>query len=123
VHELALSQQVASIVSRAATGRVVRSVQVEVGALRQVVPDALASAWQFVIAGTGLARAELQISPTPAVVACQACAAHSQLGPELGFHCRSCGSQQTTVVSGEEFRVLSIDVEQPVQPAAHEPLQ
>ncbi len=110
MHELALSQQVASIVLRAADGRKVRAVQVEIGALRQVVPEAMHSAWGFVVAGTVLDGAELEITATPAVLECTDCQAKSVLKEELGFHCRSCGSMATKVISGEEFRVLSIDV-------------
>lgn len=111
MHEVALCSQLARAVGRAANGRTVVLVEVEVGALRQVVPEALQHAWGFVVRGTALDRAQLRLSLLPAVLACQECGARSTLGPELGFDCRGCGSPATTVVSGEEFRLVAIDVD------------
>lgn len=108
-----MARQVATIAERAAAGARVRTVQVEVGALRQVVPDALSAAWRFVVLGTALDDAELQITATPAVLQCLDCDECSTIGSELGFYCRACDSPQTRVISGEEFRVLSIDVGAP----------
>lgn len=110
MHELALSQQVAGIVARAAAGRTVRLVEVEVGALRQVVPTALSSAWAFVVAQTPLATARLQITASPAVLTCPDCGQESRFTTELGFCCRVCGSTEVQVTSGDQFRVLAIEV-------------
>lgn len=48
MHEVALSRQLARIVSRNAAGREVLEVELEVGHLRQVVPEALHFAWSAV---------------------------------------------------------------------------
>lgn len=111
MHEVALSRQLAAAVSRAAGSRRVRTVAVAVGELRQVVPDALTHAWGFVVRDTALAGAELQLRRVPAVIECAACATRRTLGPELGFDCRACGSPDTRVISGEEFVLTAIEVE------------
>lgn len=113
MHELALAQQVARIAARAAAGRRVRAVHVEVGHLRQVVPEALRHAWVATVNRTPLAAAELRVASVPAVVRCGACDAETTLAEVPRFDCGSCGSRHTRVVRGEEFRVTAIDVDDP----------
>ncbi|WP_308534588.1 hydrogenase maturation nickel metallochaperone HypA [uncultured Mobiluncus sp.] len=110
MHEVALSQQLARVVARGAAGREVLSVQVEVGHLRQVVPEALRFAWSAVRKNTLRGPAELQITEIPAVVVCRECQAKTQLGEYLDFRCAQCSSRDVQTISGEEFRVVSIDV-------------
>ncbi|MDY6077495.1 hydrogenase maturation nickel metallochaperone HypA [Mobiluncus sp.] len=110
MHEVALSQQLARVVARGAAGREVLSVQVEVGHLRQVVPEALRFAWSAVRKSTLRGPAELHITEIPAVVVCRECQAKTQLGEYLDFRCGQCSSREVQTISGEEFRVVSIDV-------------
>lgn len=107
---MSLAQALARAVGRAAGTRPVTAVFVDVGALRQVIPEALDSAWTFVVRGTALAGAALHTRAVPAVLACDDCGATTKLGPELGFRCPSCGSAATHLVSGEEFTLTAIDV-------------
>nr|NLI51080.1 hydrogenase maturation nickel metallochaperone HypA [Propionibacterium sp.] len=120
MHEVALSRQIARIVERAAAGRRVTRVEVEVGQLRQVVPEALRYAWTFVVAGTPLASAGLVVTAVPATVRCAACGAEATLDAEVRFDCGACGAPGATLVRGEEFRVCTIDVDGPGTPASGE---
>lgn len=110
MHELSLCQQLAAVVRRAATGLRVLKVEVEVGELRQVVPEALAYAWDFVIRGSDLAGAELSIRSVAALLACRECGAQTTWERGAAFGCRQCGSAQTAVIAGEEFRVVALEV-------------
>jgi hydrogenase nickel incorporation protein HypA/HybF len=110
LHEVSLCRSLASAVSRAARGRQVEAIHVDVGQLRQVVPEAMLHAWTFVVRDTALHGAQLRLNSIPAVLACQDCETRSELGPELGFACHSCGSSHTQLVSGEEFTLTAIDV-------------
>lgn len=114
MHEVSLCRSLASAVGRAAGTRHVTDVFVDVGALRQVVPDALSFAWTFVVRGTALDGAELHLNAIPAVLECDACGRRAELGPELGFSCPSCRSPETHLASGEEFTLTAIDVADPV---------
>lgn len=109
MHEVALSTQLAQVVARAAAGRTVRQVRIEVGALRQVVPETLAYAWRFVIQGTPLQTAHLHIIPVPLQLQCETGHLTNVTG-ELDFSCSLCDAP-TRIVSGEEFRVIDIDVD------------
>jgi hydrogenase nickel incorporation protein HypA/HybF len=111
MHELSIADGVFGIVSRHANGRRVERVELRVGHLRQVVPDALEFAWQLVTKGTALDGAELLIEEVPATVRCQACGVESTLDgfPAL---CAACGSASVEVTGGDELLVDAMELEE-----------
>ena len=114
MHEVALSMQLARIVTKAADNRKVLVVRLEVGALRQVVPDTLAHAWRFVVKDTDLGGSRLDVDWKPVVLECPA--GHvAELPEPWGFDCRICG-EPAKVVGGEEFRVLDIELGPTTEP-------
>lgn len=115
VHEVALATQLSRVVGRAAAGRRVAQVNIEVGALRQVVPDSLTYAWIFVIRGTELDGAKLHVDWIPAEIECAA-GHRTRVDGEryLDLRCPNCPDGKNTatrVVAGEEFRVIDLEVE------------
>ncbi len=110
MHELSLSRQIAAIVERAADGRPVREVELDVGHLRQVVPETLEYCWGLVVGGGPLDGAALRIRRIEAVVACRECGASTTLRGIPMIRCGTCGAAAVDVVSGEEFLVRSIEV-------------
>lgn len=111
VHEVALATQLSRVVARAAGGRRVAAVNIEVGALRQVVPDSLAYAWTFVIKNTSLDGARLNVDWLDAEIECAA-GHRSRVNASayLDLRCPQC-EEPTRVVSGEQFRVVDIEVD------------
>lgn len=107
MHEVALSTQLARAVSRAAKGAKVYSVRMQIGALRQVVPETLKYAWGFVIKDTELAGATLDIHWVPLSVTCPN--GHETQLDYLDFTCPECG-QPAEVTAGNEFTILDIEV-------------
>ena len=112
VHELAICSAIAQIVERTAAGRRVACVRVDIGHLRQVVPDALSHSWEMVVFATPLEGAALEIRDVPAVIECRACGERSEL-TEPVFRCMACGSAETDVLTGNEMLVTSVDVARP----------
>ncbi len=110
MHEVSLCRQLASAVLRAVGEREVQEVHIDVGALRQVVPEAMEFAWPIVVRGTALDGARLLMRELPAIITCDECGVQTRLGAELGFDCPACGSSTTRVTSGEEFVLRSVDV-------------
>jgi hydrogenase nickel incorporation protein HypA/HybF len=110
MHELAIADAVVGIVSRHAGGRRVTAVELEVGQLRQVVPDALAFAFGLVAEGTCAEGAELALEVVPVAVACRGCGAQTQQAA-FPLACGACGSDDVDVVRGEELRVTCVEVE------------
>lgn len=111
MHELALADAIVTIADEHARGRRVARVELQVGRLRQVVPDALTFAFELVAEGTAAEGAELALDDVSVVVECRACGAESE--PEsLPLACVRCGSLETEVVRGEEFTVTALELEE-----------
>ncbi len=110
MHELSLCQAIAGVVKPHAAGRRVDVVRVQVGALRQVVPESLSFCWTLVREHEDMAEAELELELVPAEVACRGCGAQSQIASRFSVACPQCLSADVSVVRGEEFLVTSVDV-------------
>ena len=95
-----------------AAGRRVLRVEVQVGHLRQVVPDAMAFAWEMLTTATDLDGAELDIEHVPATVACAACGTVTALTAPV-MVCGSCASGDVELRSGDELILVSLEVEAP----------
>jgi hydrogenase nickel incorporation protein HypA/HybF len=109
MHELSICNAIASTAAKHAEGRPVSQVTVQIGHLRQVVPDALQFSWEIVSSTTELKDAELVIEQVAAVVACSECGARTTLDMPI-MTCSSCGGFDVTLLSGEELLVVSIDL-------------
>lgn len=130
MHELSLSSAIVETALRHADGRPVRSVQMRVGRLRQVVPESLVFYFGIVSRDTGCDGAELELELVDALLRCgcgrewdpaprPAEGAEDLLMPPM-FRCPQCGESGAEVARGEEFEVESIVVEEsaPAAPAA-----
>ncbi len=109
MHELSICSAIAKIAHRAAAGRPVERVRVDVGHLRQVVPDTLRYSWEMVVFGTPLDGVPLEVREIRAVIECRQCGAHTTLDDPI-FRCGACDSPETNVVSGNELLVTSLDL-------------
>ncbi|HVE25710.1 MAG TPA: hydrogenase maturation nickel metallochaperone HypA [Sporichthya sp.] len=110
MHELSLCRTIFTIVERTAAGRQVETIHVQVGRLRQVVPDTLRYCWGLLSESTPLAGSVLEVESMPAVVACSRCQAHTHLTDALLVVCGDCGAVDVEVVSGEEFLLTTLDL-------------
>jgi hydrogenase nickel incorporation protein HypA/HybF len=111
MHELAIAQALLDIAEAAARGRRVTVVEVRVGHLRQVVPDALTFSFELVAHGTVVEGAQLVLEEVPPAGRCRSCAAEGALDA-LPLRCRSCGSWDVEVTRGEELVVDTIEIEE-----------
>lgn len=110
MHELSLCQAIAGVVKPHAAGRRVDVVRLQVGALRQVVPETLSFCWTIVREHEDMPDAELVLELVPAQVRCRGCGKQSQIESRWSVLCPQCGSADVEVVAGEEFLVTSVDV-------------
>lgn len=111
MHELSIAESVVAVAVRHAAGRRVTRVELKVGRLRQVVPDALRFAFELVAEGTEVAGAELAIEEVPARGICRACATETTM-TAFPLQCRGCGSLDVEIVSGEELLVDALECEE-----------
>jgi hydrogenase nickel incorporation protein HypA/HybF len=111
MHELAIADCVVDIAIRHARGRRVTRVELRVGHLRQVVPDALSFAFDLVAQDTVVEDAELVIEEVPATVHCSKCGTDAML-TAFPACCPSCGTLDVDVTGGEELLVDSLELEE-----------
>ena len=109
MHELSLCRAIGGIVERHADGRRVTVVHLDVGALRQVVPDSLTFCWGLANAGTPWEESELEVRLVPARLDCLDCGTTTELD-EPFLVCGRCGSAAVTIASGDELLVTSLDL-------------
>jgi hydrogenase nickel incorporation protein HypA/HybF len=108
VHELSICAAIAAIVTEHADGRPVDRVRIDVGALRQIVPDTLTYSWEVIVDSSPLAGSVLEVNEIPAVLWCSECGASTEIHVPV-FRC-PCGSTATEVVSGRELLVMSLEL-------------
>lgn len=110
MHELALAEAILTIATAHADGGRITAVELRVGQLRQVVPDALRFNFELAAQGTSAAGAELAIEEVPATGRCRACGAIAQL-PGFPLRCPGCGGLDVELTGGEELLVSALEVE------------
>jgi hydrogenase nickel incorporation protein HypA/HybF len=112
MHELSIADALLEIALRhAGGGRRIESVEVKVGYLRQVVPDALTFAFSLVADGTAAEGAELMIEEVPAAGVCRGCGTHSEWHA-FPLACRACGGADVEILRGEELLVDALTMEE-----------
>ena len=109
MHELSLSSAILETAVRHADGRQVKTVELTVGVLRQVVPKSLEFYWDIVTRDTVCEGSRLKISVVEAVVSCNDCGTEWTLDDPI-FACPSCKSTSVEVLEGSEFMVESLDI-------------
>ncbi|BBZ74942.1 hydrogenase expression protein HupH [Mycolicibacterium anyangense] len=110
MHELSLCQAIAGVVRPYAKDRHIDVVHVQIGALRQVVPESLSFCWSMVREHESMPEAELALEFVTAAVGCRECGRQSEITSRWSVSCPECGSADVEVLRGEEFLVTSLDV-------------
>jgi len=111
MHEMSLCEAIASSVAKLAEDATVTSVSIRVGHFRQVVPDALEFCWEMLTEGSNLGGSKLLIEQVPAVIECEVCGVETALDMPI-LMCAACDSDKVKLISGEELRIDSFDIEE-----------
>ncbi|WP_131767131.1 hydrogenase maturation nickel metallochaperone HypA [Candidatus Protofrankia californiensis] len=109
MHELSICRAIAGIVAEHAGDRPVQTVYIQIGQLRQIVPDTLVHCWSLVSEGTALDGSQLRIESVPAQIRCTDCG-HMQTLTVPVLLCGQCGGRSVSVVRGEEFLITSLEL-------------
>jgi hydrogenase nickel incorporation protein HypA/HybF len=111
MHELSLSSAIVNTAVKHADGRPVRTVNLRVGRLRQVIPETLQFYFEFVARGSLCEGATLSQSTIDARLRCRPCALEWDV--EIpAFRCPGCGGSDVEIAAGNELEVESIEVEE-----------
>lgn len=110
MHEMSITEGIIEICQQHAAGKKVISLDVEIGILSSVVPEAVEFCFEACSTGTLLEGAVLNIIRVPGVGRCMECSGEAAID-SLYAPCGSCGSYRLQIISGEEMRVREIEVE------------
>ena len=113
MHELAICQSLMDQVEAIALERnavCVTSIVIAMGPLSGVEAQLLKNAYPVASAGTVAEHAELIIETLPVRVKCSLCGSESDALPNK-LICKQCGDWRTTLVSGDELMLMSVELE------------
>jgi hydrogenase nickel incorporation protein HypA/HybF len=116
MHELSVASAVLDTALRHAEDRRILAVSLQVGHLRQVIPDSLAFYWDIVSRDTPAEGARLDLVVVPARLRCNGCSDEWDMEGTPEFRCPRCTVSQVEVIAGNELEVDSIEVEEEERP-------
>jgi hydrogenase nickel incorporation protein HypA/HybF len=114
MHEASVAAGILDIVQQnvlAGDARRVRAVRVRVGEMAGVVPDSLGFCFGAIVAGTDYSSAFLEIDRVPARGVCGDCGHAAAIASLPPFTCPSCGSPFITVTSGDDLKVVDVELD------------
>lgn len=120
MHELAVCQALMNQVESIAAERNARSVvtiTIGMGPLSGVEAQLLKHAYPVASAGTIAEGAVLVIQELPVRIRCNRCGCESEASPNK-LLCAECGEWHTTLISGDEMMLMSVELERSDTPAA-----
>jgi hydrogenase nickel incorporation protein HypA/HybF len=113
MHELAITQQILNLAlhhAREAEAFKVTDLHLQIGALSTIVDDSVQFYWDIISKDSLCQGAMLHFQRIPAQFHCHTCDQDYTLVNELTA-CPYCGGIQVKIVAGQEFQLMSIDVE------------
>jgi len=118
MHEFSIAEALAvQVRAHAPAGERVREVELRVGALRGLEPEALRMCWQAVTFDTPLAGSVLAIEQLPWSITCSDCGRHWT--SDVPFVSCECGNETPTPSGTDELDLLALVVDD-TPPAAEE---
>ena len=108
MHELSVMRNVVDIACEHAGGRPVRRLQLAVGRLSCVMPQALRFCFESIRQDTVLAQARLEIQEIEGLARCQACGSEFAM-PLSGARC-DCGHLEFELIRGNELKLVELEL-------------
>jgi len=86
----------------------VNEVEIEAGAIRQIIPEIMITAWESITVDTIADGSVLKITVAPAIAKCRQCT--KQFEPEVdNYLCPKCLKADVDIISGNDIMLKSID--------------
>jgi len=117
LHEMSLMSEVFEIINQTVETnniRQVKKVNLQVGRLANVAPDSLSFIFGILAQGTKCQGACLMVEEMPVTANCLTCDQEFH-GEGFPLICPACGSRETYITGGTEFRVASLEVDEEVK--------
>ena len=113
MHEVFIANELLELVRTIAADHAVRrvnAVHVDLGAMDQVSPEALRTAFAMAAAGTVAAQAQLHLAEVPVQARCRQCA--TRFAPALGdYACPGCGQADVQILEGGGIVLRTLECE------------
>ena len=111
MHEFSIAEALlAQVLKHAPAGARVSDVEIRVGALRGLEPEALQMSWQAVTLGSAIEGALLTVDRLPWTITCSECGRRwESLVP---FVSCECGNETPAPVGGDELDLISMTVDE-----------
>ncbi len=113
MHELSVTESILEISlrhARDANAKRITNLYLVIGQLASIVDDSVQFYWDIISKDTIAEGARLQFRRLPASLICLECN-HQYTPGKDGFSCPQCKGERIKVVSGEEFFMEAIDIE------------
>lgn len=116
MHELPFAKSIFKMVEKTAlenNAKHVFLISLEVGELRDFVPDLVQKYWEYICRGTICEGSKIVMTMIPITARCSECEAvySIRLGHLQEAKCPDCGCDSGTLVSGRELRIMNIEIE------------
>lgn len=114
MHELSITQNILEIALRhggKAQAKKISGIQLVIGQLSSVIDDSVQFYWDMIAEGTLAEGAQLRFKRIPAQLKCENCGhLYTLVGNQLDV-CPACDSAEVKIISGKEFQLESIEIE------------
>lgn len=119
MHELSVALRIRDVLEAELAGDdddlVAESVRVQVGALTNIVPEALEFAWPHAVADSDrLGSSRIEIDWVETSLRCRGCSATHETPNLLSLRCPVCRSGEVEIVGGDELEIIDVAVRQRV---------
>ena len=114
MHELSITQSILEIALRhgeQAKATKISRLNLTIGQLSSVIDDSVQFYWEMISEGTPAEGAQLNFRRIPAQLECQECGQTYMLEGNKLDACPSCESIRVHVLTGNEFRLDSIEID------------
>lgn len=115
MHEMPIAMEIVnqSVAAAEAHGATrIEEIEVEIGRMRQVVPEALQLAFEACRAGTLAELSRLVMTEVPIAARCQPCGHEFEPDIDL-FLCPACGEADVAIVRGNDMILKSLTCQTP----------
>lgn len=115
MHELPFAKSIfKSVISKAEANqaKAVTLTVIEVGVLRDFVPEIVQKYWNYVTKGSIAEGSVIEMREIPATVECKECQTVYEIDVQhlIASHCPKCGCQSGKMLTGRELRIIGIEI-------------
>ncbi|MBQ8526473.1 MAG: hydrogenase maturation nickel metallochaperone HypA [Clostridia bacterium] len=113
MHELSVTQSILNIAlseGEKHNAKKITKIKIALGTVSGMVPDCVQEYFNIISEDTIAHKAELSFRKIPVTFRCSVCGAEFDVD-KISFKCTLCGSNRVKMLTGREFYVESIDID------------